>query len=551
MRREGISDEPPSLRDYLKVVGRRKWIVAQAAVLVPVAAIAFSLLQPPMYEATSEVLLSNQNLASALNGVTDPWVEPQRLAQTQAELADSPTVAERVVEQAGVRDLTPGDFLAMAAVEAKPDADLLEFRVTARSPDVAMLLATAYGSAFTEYRRELDTGAIVRAREEVSERLRELRVEGRQDSPLYASLADKEQQLRTMEALQTSNAQVTDAADEATQVQPKPVRNGALGLVLGLILGVGLAFLVNALDTRIRDADEIAERLDVPLLARLPRPPRRLRKDGRLAMLADVHGPQAEAFRMLAMNLDFVNVDLGAKTIVITSAIEGEGKSTTAANLAVALAKAGRRTALVDLDLRRPSLHAFFGLEQRPGITQVAAGSVPLDEALARIVFGERSDEMWHPVTERPRPSTATPHVNATHNGETNGHGRVDAFLELLRAGPTPPDASAFLRTKALAEVLSELRERADIVVVDSPPLLRVGDALGLANSADAYLLVVRANVVRRPMLDEARRLLVTSRVPTLGFVMTGAEDEGGYGYGYGHRGRERSASQLATERVA
>ena len=120
-----------------------------------------------------------------------------------------------------------------------------------------------------------------------------------------------------------------------------------------------------ALDTRPRSADEIGERLGVPLLARLPRPPRKFRAPGRA--LGAPHGPQGEAFRMLKTNLEFVNVERGCRTIMITSAVKGEGKSTTVANLAVAMARAGRRVALVDLDVREPMLHRFFDLARKPG----------------------------------------------------------------------------------------------------------------------------------------------------------------------------------------
>lgn len=533
-----------TLRDYLNVAKRRKWVILQAVVLVPAAATAFSLTQTKLYEATAEVLLSRQNLAAALTGTPDATlgIQADRLAQTQASLARVPDVARRVLEQTN-SDMTPKEFLEASSVSAKQNADLLDITVTDANPVQAKRLASAYAEAFTDYRRELDTRALTRARLDVEAKLDDLAAEGDRKSELYQSLVDKQQQLSTLEALQTSNAFPVRRAEEVEQVQPKPLRNGILGLALGLVLGIGLAFLWEALDTRVRTADDIAQRLGLTFLGRASEPPKKLQKEDRLVMLADPSGTFAEAFRMLRTNLDFARMDRDeVKTIMVTSSVEQEGKSTTIANLAVALARSGQRVILVDLDLRRPYLDRFFGLYGLPGVTQVALGRAPLTDALAPISI---------PGAEfrRKRPGS----LRTLSDGNGNGAPETGS-LRVLTSGPIPPAPGEFVATQKLESVLDELRDDADVVLVDAPPILRVGDAMTLSARVDAILVVARINVVRRHMLDELKRLLDTTRAAKLGFVLTGAghEEGAGYGYGssYGYSGASAYAPVAQQERL-
>ncbi len=288
--------------------------------------------------------------------------------------------------------------------------------------------------------------------------------------------------------------------------------------MLGIILGLGLAFLRETLDTRVRTAEEVSERLHLPLLARLPAPPRRLAKSDRLVMLDEPTSPDAEAVRMLRTNFDFVNLERDARVVMVTSAVPSEGKSTTAANLAIALARGGRRVTLVDLDLRRPYIARFFDLNGTAGLTQVALGRVELDDAIVSIGLSKGE----------------TGKRNHDSNGG-NGHAKLEGFLNVLTTGPIPPDAGEFVGTHAVAAIIETLREQNDFVIVDAPPLLHVGDAMALTSRVDGLLLVARLNLLRRPMLRELSRLLHTTPAQPLGFVVTGAESEIGYGYGAGY----------------
>lgn len=512
------------LRDYLQIVKRRKWVIVQAIVLVPLAAVLYSMHQKPVYQASAQVLLSAQDISSALSS-TSPAnnnVPDATMVATQAQLAQVPEIGQRAIQQLRLKNITPDQFLSSCSVSSSTTTDILGFSCRSNDAALATRMVNAYGLQYTLYRRQLDTNAIVAAREQVSAKIHQLNSAGQKGSVLTA-LEEREQELQTLADLQTSNATVVQTASSSSQIAPRTKRNGVLGLILGIVLGLGLAFLREALDTRVRTAQEVGDRVGLSLLGRLPEPPKRLRTADKLVMIEQPSSVEAEAFRVLRTNLEFATLDREIRTVMITSAVAQEGKSTTIANLAVALARGGQRVILVDLDLRSPYLDRFFDLGNRPGVTQVVLGRASLGDALTLI-----------PVAAPGR----TPD-GATSTG--NGRSVVRGQLAVLGSGPLPPDPGEFVSSAALSSVLAQLRKVADVVLIDAPPLLGVGDALVLSAKVDAMLLVTRMEKVRRPMLSEVHRLLATAPSVALGFVVTGAEAEAGYGsgysdgYGYGH----------------
>lgn len=518
------SHEASTFSDFLRVLRRRKLIIIQAAIIVPVIAVVLSVRKPHLYEATAAVLISNQNLAATLAGVpyTSSSTDPTQFAQTQAFLASSPTVADLVVAEntakgkAALPSMTRGTLLSQLSVGPASDPDLLRFSYTSLDPLRAVAFVNAYAQGFTTYTQNLNTGAITAAQQAVQKQLNHLKAIGQGTSDVYNSLLSKEQNLETVALLEKSNSYVARNATVATLIQPKPKRDGLLGLGLGIVLGIALAFLREATDTRIRSAAEIGERLGLPLLGRLIEPSRRSKAGYDLDVLADPHGVGAESFRMLRTNIELASVGFESKIVMVTSAVEEEGKTTTISNLAVAMARAGRHVILVDLDLRRPAVERFFGLESRLGLTDVALGDITLEQALRPAALGEFEDSVTAPGS-----------------------------LYVLPAGSLPPDAGEWLGNSVVGDILEQLAANADIVLIDTPPILHVGDAMALSPRVDAILLVVRLSLARRAALTELRRLLSTAPAHKLGFIVTGAEQEKGGDLGsylpraYSHYDRE------------
>jgi hypothetical protein len=228
--------------------------------------------------------------------------------------------------------------------------------------------------------------------------------------------------LGILEALQTPDYLLANRPDQAVQVSPRPVRTGLLGLLMGGVLAFGLVLLAEARDKTVRSAGDIRHALHIPLLARLRSPSRQERAEP-LVMLTHPNGEAAERFRTLRTNLQFANIEVGAKTIMFTSGVKGEGKSTTAANVALALARAGTRVVLVDLDLRRARLQQLFELDDRVGLIQVVLEQVTLMDALQPV-------RMTRPTLEYGEAWSTT----AGPPGKGGGQGFGE--LHLLGCGP-------------------------------------------------------------------------------------------------------------------
>jgi polysaccharide biosynthesis transport protein len=520
-----------TLSDYLGALRRRIWILVLAVVIAVGSAYVFSSRQTPAYRAEAQVTYGAKPITAFTNPNTklSSQVIQQNLA-TAAQSAHTTTVAKRVLDAANVHTLTPDQLLKETTVTASTTSSFLTFAVTDRFPSRAQLLATTYAQQYVKYSNAQAILGLPLQIRNVQNSIATLTAKIRAESTTcgFGCAAGDNTKLKgldqTLGNLQSAlnglknGNQVAQTAQSATKVRPTTGRNLAMGFGLGLVIGLVLVSLAEALDTRVRSADDVAARLGLPLLTRIPIPPRTLRKAGSLGMLDDEAGAQTEAYRKLRINLDFANLSLKARTIMVTSATEQEGKSTTVANLAVALARAGRRVVLVDLDLRKPYLDQFFDLAGKSGVTDVALGNVTLDQA------------MW----SIPLPgSDGGPQAGSLH---------------VLPSGPMPPNPADLIESSVISEVLLDLVPRADIVLLDSAPLLPVSDGVVLSHKVDAMLVVVRASTIKRPVVDELRRILEACPAAKLGFVLTGVDEGDGYGYagyaGYASASPQQPRSQ-------
>ena len=265
----------------------------------------------------------------------------------------------------------------------------------------------------------------------------------------------------------------------ASPSEPKVLRNLILGLVLGLLLGLGVALLRHVLDTKVRSEQDVRALTDSPILGVIafdegvPSHPLILREDPR--------GAPAEAIRRLRTNLQFVGVAGESRTIVVSSSVPGEGKTTAAMNLAVSLADAGSKVLLIDADLRRPSVAEYLGLEGRVGLTTVLIGKASLEDVV----------QPW-----------------------------ADTTLDILPAGQVPPNPSELLGSPAMKALLSETTDSYDMVLIDSPPVLPVTDAAVLGRQVDGALIVAGMDRIHRPQLRDTLESLETAGCSVLGLVI-------------------------------
>lgn len=446
------------LWDYVKVL-RRRWVIVVATTLlaVLVAGLA-SVLATPMYRAQAQVFVSTQSSESASDLFQGSSFAQQRV-RSYADVVTTPKVLQPVVDELDL-DTTVAQLGEQVSASVPPETVLIDLAVVDEDPEQARAIANAVAASFVTTITELETPQAGGA------------------SPVRVTV-------------------VEDAATPTAPFAPDVVRNIGLAVVLGLAAGFGLALLRHSTDTRLRGEQSVREITEATILGGIPFDPDAIKHP--LAVRADTRGRRAEAFRQLRTNLQFVDASQHPRSVVITSSIPEEGKSTTACNLAIALSEAGRRVCLVEADLRRPKISNYLGLEGGVGVTTVLIAEAELADVL----------QPWG-----------------------------DQGLVVLAAGQTPPNPSELLGSRGMDAMLRELELKFDHVLIDAPPLLPVTDAAVVSKLADGVIMVVGIGSADRRDLARALTSLESVGSRLLGVVLNrlptkGADSDGYYGYGY------------------
>ncbi|HEX8066711.1 MAG TPA: polysaccharide biosynthesis tyrosine autokinase [Thermoleophilaceae bacterium] len=502
-------DEQGGALALLHILRRRIGVVLACALLLPGAALAFSLAQEKQYSASSSLLFRDPQFDQKLFGSTvfEPIRDPAREAETNVKLVSLDVVADRTARALTGRRLTKGDVQSKVTVQPEGKSDVVSITATDHDPRFAARLSNLFAEQYIAFRRDADRSKIYSAQQLIERQIGRL-PEPQRTGERGRSLRERAEQLQILASLQTGNAELVQTASPPTAASsPNPVRNTVLGLGLGVLLGLGLAILLERLDRRLKDPKEIADAFDRPILGAIP--------ESRAIATADQDAKrlapgEAEAFRMLRANLRYFNVDSEVRSVLITSSSPGDGKSTVAMHLASAGAAAGSRVALIEADLRHPTLARRVGLPPERGLSQLLAGEI-----------GTLRD--------------------AAHSVPVAGRRRGDPdfrTMDVVVSGPIPPNPTDLIESERMHEVMQEASREYDLVVVDTPPTSVVSDAIPLVKQVSGVIVVCRLAKTTRESAYHLRNQLANLEANTLGVVINSAGRGRGYhhyGYGYGY----------------
>ena len=490
----------PSAAEALRAAIRRSLpIVAVLVVLGVVTVNAFKQIQGPRYSATARVYHSTTDLSTVVTQIDPGFVDPERVMETALSLAASPEPYERAARLVGG---TGSELQGETAVDGTNQVDILAFTTTADDPDRAKRVVNAVANAYVGWRADIQSQAITRA-------INQLRNQTGTTAASRAQLRDELDQLNVMRTLASGGATVIERAKEAPKISPAPVRDTLLGASLGLVIGLLLSGAREAFNTRVRSESDVEEALAKPVLATIQTLPRR----AGIVVVGRHESRWGDTYALLAANLMQIRSGkTGPTVLAVTSSIAGEGKTTTASNLAVAMAMRGQRVVLAEFDLRKPAVGRMFRIPlDSPGVIQLVDGNATLESAL------------WQIELNGGGPSG----VVAVPPGPGNGD-RPDGSegsLRVVAAGGQERGARV-ARSAQIPQLLAKLGEGADVVVLDTPPALATVEMAELSANVDAVLVVVRCGRVTRRSLVSLNRQAEGWRADIIGAVLTDSPSE-------------------------
>jgi succinoglycan biosynthesis transport protein ExoP len=500
---ESNADEM-TLRDYLGVVRRRWWVVLVAVVLAAGISVALSAASTPIYEAEAQMLVASRTNDTVFsNGQQLNANDATRAVQTEIQVLEGEVVEQRVRTDLGVDGGLPD-----ADGSVVGSTDVIAVRVRSEDPQTAQNLANAYVQAYIDNRREQAVESLIAAATQLQDQMTEIQGQidalpdgdPQRDSLLaqQATFRQTLNQLQVDTALKTGGASVVKSADlPSDPIEPTPLRSAVLAGIVGLLIGLAAAFAVDYFDDSVRTEHDLDRITPQPVLAVVPIDPP---VDNRPVAVSAPGDFAVETYRGLRTNVQFLALDRPLKVIQVTSSLPGEGKTTTATNLACVLAQAGRSVAIVDADLRRPRVHEVFATTASPGLIDLLVG-----ESFSMV----------------------------EHRLDVGG----DTDLSVVAAGNVPANPSELLSSQRCRSLIQAIAERFDHVIVDSAPILPVADSIALSAGVDAVLFVAQSGRTSKRDISEALERLDRVGAPVIGIVLNRASRKNGagaYGYGYG-----------------
>jgi capsular exopolysaccharide synthesis family protein len=500
--------DQPDLAALLRPLLRRWWLVLGIVVVATAGAYYVDARKAKVYEASTSVFVNTaespvtqfetgQFAGGSSNTVAD-----------LALLAQSTAVGEQMKKALGSPE-SPAGLLAKVNASPDPNADFIDIYARGSSPAGAAALANAFAQSFLTVGHQQDTEQLDQLAAATSDQLNALSGSG-------SAVASQRQQLQTrLRAITDAAAnlpgpeqQLDPAAAPASPISPDPKKIAAIALAVALVNALILVYLLELVDRRIRNVDDLASAYELPLLGLVPHVSNpALIEHGR----AGLDGDLLEALRFLRINLSLQALDRPIKLLLVTSAVPGEGKSTVVRNLALAYREAGTNVVAVDADLRRPTLAASVGVTgPAPGLTSVLLGDSEVSDAIVK--------------AEADLPGLP--------------HSRHEEFaapsVSVIPSGGPAVNPPAILGSARMAEVLHELATTHDLVIIDSPPLLAVSDTLPLLSIVDGVILVARVNTTTRDALKRVKAALrASSTARVLGVVAEDVKKSPSYNYGY------------------
>ena len=505
-----VTDQQAASSDLagtLRALRRRWWLVLMCWLIVVATAAAWSFTATKEYSAVAGLLFRDPGFDQKLFGTTflAPNKDPAREAATNVKLVSLDIVAQRTAPS--FPGLTAEDISSKIQAEAEGESDVVSVTATDHDPARARELANVFARQYIAYRRDSDRAKIRGAQALVQQRINTLTPSQRLNAEGRA-LSARSDQLQVLASLQTGNAELVQLASTPTSPSsPKVVRNLVIAAALGLLLGVCVTLLFHRLDRRLREPDELEEAFGFPVIGAIPRSTAFARATAQIVPneIRIAHG-EAEAFRLLRARMRYFNIDREVRTVLVVSALPADGKTTVAVHLAAAAASSGASALLLEADLRRPTVSQRVGSAASLGLAEVLTHGAELSDVTREISI---QNGVSDPSADR-------------------------ASFDLITAGFPPPNPHELIESKRMADLLPELSSDYDLVVIDTPPLLSVSDAIPLIGRVDGVLIVSRLGATTS---DAARQLAFELRglnAPVLGVVANGLRSRSqAYYYGY------------------